>query len=201
MLATGEVEAVRQGEQRKAEAQVKWELFRETILLNKYILHKPYITADGRSPQTDFITCTADEALFGGAAGPGKTEALLMCALQFVNLPEYNAVIFRKTLHDPKRPEGLMQSTLEWLGNSDAKWNGQDFKGTFPSGATLTLGYMDNDQDGYHHQSAAYQFIGWDELTQFEEWQYKYLISRLRRSATSYIPLRIRAATIPEPTW
>src|SRR3989304_7233973 len=145
MLATGEVEAVRQGEQRKAEAQVKWELFRETILLNKYILHKPYITSDGRSPQTDFITCTAAEALFGGAAGPGKTAALLMCALQFSNMPGYNAIIFRKTLQDHKKPEGLIQRTLEWLGNTDAHWNGQDFKWTFPNGAPLTLGYMDND--------------------------------------------------------
>ena len=202
MLADSKTEAVKQGETReKQRKQIIWELFRETILQNKYIPHKPYITADGRSPQTDFITCTADEALFGGAAGPGKTAALLMCALQFANMPGYNAIIFRKTLQDHKKPEGLIQRTLEWLGNTDAHWNGQDFKWTFPSGATLTLGYMDNDQDVYHHQSAAYQFIGWDELTQFEEWQYKYLISRLRRSATSYIPLRIRAATNPEPNW
>ena len=130
-----------------------------------------------------------------------NTEALLMCALQYVHIPGYNAIIFRKTLQDHKKPEGLIQRTLEWLGNTDAHWNGQDYKWTFPSGATLTLGYMDNDVDVYHHQSAAYQFIGWDELTQFLEWQYCYMKSRLRRLKTSSIPLRICGATNPEPNW
>ena len=138
-----------------------------------------------------------EEALYGGAAGGGKTDALLMGALQWVDWPDYNAIIFRKTLQDHKKPDGLIARTHEWLEGKPAVWNGQDYKWTFPSGATLTLGYMDIDADVYHHQGAAYNYIGWDELTQFQKWQYDYLISRNRRLKDCYIPLRIRAATNP----
>jgi predicted phage terminase large subunit-like protein len=181
--------------------EILWNLFRETILQNKYILHKPAILPDGRSPQTQFIINPAREKLYGGAAGGGKTDALLMCALQYLNIPGYHAIIFRRTLQDHKKPEGLIHRTLEWLGDTNAKWNGQDYVWTTPYDSTLTLGYMDNDKDVYHHQSAAYQFIGWDELTQFEEWQYRYMKSRLRRLKTSFVPLRICSATNPEPNW
>jgi predicted phage terminase large subunit-like protein len=177
--------------------QVKHELFNKYVLLNKWILHKPAIINGGRSPQGEFLLLDCHEALYGGAAGGGKTDALLMAALRWVDLPGYNAIIFRKTLEDHKRPEGLIARTHQWLGNTEAKWNGEDFKWTFPSGATLSLGYMDNDEDVYHHQGAAYNFIGWDELTQFQQWQYQYLISRNRRLENCYIPLQIRAATNP----
>lgn len=120
-----------------------------------------------------------------------------MCALRFVNYPNYSAIIFRKTLQDHKKPDGLIARTHDWLGNTKAKWNGQDYKWTFPSGATLSLGYMDTDEDVYHHQGAAYNFIGWDELTQFKQWQYQYLLSRNRRLEECCIPLQIRAATNP----
>ena len=175
----------------------KQALFNKTVLQNKWIPHKPAITDDGRSPQAEFILLDCDEALYGGAAGGGKTDAILMGALRWVNYPGYNAIIFRKTLQDHKKPDGLIARTHEWLGNTEARWNGQDYKWTFPSGATLSLGYMDIDEDVYHHQGAAYNYIGWDELTQFKQWQYQYLISRNRRLENCCIPLQIRSATNP----
>ena len=181
----------------QVKSQIKQALFNKTVLQNKWIPHKPAITDDGRSPQAEFILLDCDEALYGGAAGGGKTDAILMGALRWVDYPGYNAIIFRKTLQDHKKPDGLIARTHEWLGGTEAKWNGQDYKWTFPSGATLSLGYMDNDEDVYHHQGAAYNYIGWDELTQFKQWQYQYLISRNRRLENCYIPLQIRAATNP----
>src|SRR4029077_3634506 len=68
---------------------------------------------------------------------------------------------------------------------------------TFPSGATLAFGYLENENDKYQYQGAEYQFVGFDELSQFTESQYLYLFSRLRRLEGSDIPLRMRSASNP----
>jgi len=137
------------------------------------------------------------EALYGGAAGPGKSDALLMGALQYVSEPTYNAILFRRTYQELMLPEALMARSLEWLKPTDAHWNAKDYFWTFPSGATLSFGYLKSELDKYRYQSAEFHYIGFDELTQFTESQYRYLFSRLRRLEDTSIPLRMRAATNP----
>jgi predicted phage terminase large subunit-like protein len=157
----------------------------------------------GWSPQapTDvqrrFLELDCREALYGGAAGGGKSSALLMGALQYVDVPGYAALLFRRTYADLALPGALMDRAEQWLRPTPAKWNANDRSWTFPSGATLTFGYLETEADKYRYQGAEAQFIGFDELTQFSETQYRYLFSRLRRLATSTIPLRMRAATNP----
>jgi len=90
-----------------------------------------------------------------------------------------------------------MDRSLEWLKETDAHWDGKNFKWTFPSGARLQFGYLKSEQDKYRYQSAAFQYIGFDELTQFTETQYRYLFSRLRRLEGLYVPLRMRSASNP----
>jgi predicted phage terminase large subunit-like protein len=136
--------------------------------------------------------------LFGGAAGPGKSSALLMAALQYVDEPSYAAILFRRTYQDLALPGALMDRAHEWLdGQEGLHWNDTTKTWTFPSGATLSFGYLATEVDKYRYQSAEFQFIGFDELTQFEETQYRYLFSRLRRLEGSSIPLRMRAASNP----
>jgi len=166
------------------------EIFYRTILKNRFIPHRP------TEKQAEFLLCPKLEVLYGGAAGGGKSDALLSGALQFVDVPGYNAIIFRKTHRDHMLPEGLVPRSMEWIGDR-AKWNGADYKWVFPSGATLTFGYLETEQDKYRYQSAAFQYIGWDELTQFLESQYLYMMSRLRRLEGFPVPLRVRAATNP----
>jgi len=137
------------------------------------------------------------EALYGGAAGGGKSDALLMGALQFINIPGYSAILFRRTYNDLALPGALMHRAKEWLSGTDAHWNAVKHIWTFPSGATLTFGNLDHEDDKFRYQSAEFQYIGFDELTQFLESQYRYLFSRLRRLEGTYIPLRMRAATNP----
>jgi len=137
------------------------------------------------------------EALYGGAAGGGKSDALLMAALQFVSEPGYNAILFRRTFQDLSLEEALMDRSLEWLKGTNAHWDGKNFKWTFPSGARLQFGYLKSEQDKYRYQSAAFQYIGFDELTQFFETQYRYLFSRLRRLEGLHVPLRMRSASNP----
>lgn len=137
------------------------------------------------------------EILFGGSAGPGKSSALLMAALQFVEVPGYAAILFRRTYTDLSLPEALMDRANSWLRNTDAQWSDRSKTWTFPSGATLSFGYLESENDKYRYQSSAFQYIGFDELTQFTESQYLYLYSRLRRLKSSSVPIRMRAASNP----
>jgi predicted phage terminase large subunit-like protein len=162
-----------------------------SVLENPWLPHKP------TDRQADFLYFTGKEALFGGAAGGGKSEALLMAGLQFVDVPGYAAILFRRTYADLSLPGALMDRAREWLSGTRAKWNDRDKTWTFLSGATLTFGYLDTANDRYRYQSSEFQFIGFDELTQFPEADYRYLFSRLRRLRTSQVPLRMRAASNP----
>jgi predicted phage terminase large subunit-like protein len=147
--------------------------------------------------QLAFLSLVSREALYGGSAGGGKSSALLMAALQYVNVPGYAALLFRKTYADLAKPGALMDRAADWLSGSDAKWNQQDKQWLFPSGATINFGYLDAEKDKYNYQGGEYQFIGFDEATQFSESQYRYLLSRLRRKAGVDIPLRMRLASNP----
>ncbi len=120
-----------------------------------------------------------------------------MAALQFVDVPGYAALLFRRSFADLNLPGALMDRAHSWLGATAAHWNAHDHVWTFPSGATLTFGYLESERDKYRYQSSEVQYIGFDELTQFAESQYLYLFSRLRRLATSELPLRMRSASNP----
>jgi hypothetical protein len=162
-----------------------------TPRLTTYIKHRP------TAPQTVFLLYEGREALYGGAAGGGKSDALLMGALQYVDIPGYSALVLRKSYSDLSQPGALIPRAAEWLGGTGAKWNGADHIWRFPSGATLSFGYLETEADKYRYQSAEYQYIGFDELTQFAESQYTYLFSRLRRLRGSNLPLRMRSASNP----
>lgn len=156
-----------------------------------YIPHKPH------PKQAEFLALTSREALYGGAAAGGKSDALLMAALQYVHVPGYSAILFRRTYQDLNLPGAIMARSHEWLSSTGAKWNGTDKRWTFPSGAMLSFGYLDNDRDRFRYASAEFQFIGFDELTTFPEGWYRFLFSRLRKLEGVDIPLRMRAATNP----
>ena len=159
--------------------------------LPKYIPVKPHPT------QLAFLLVEEPEALYGGAAGGGKSAALLMAALQYVDQPGYAAILFRRTYADLSLPGALMDRAREWLGGSDAVWSEPSKTWTFPSGASLSFGYLENQNDKYRYQSAESQFVGFDELTQFRESDFRYLFSRLRRTTNMNVPLRMRAASNP----
>lgn len=147
--------------------------------------------------QAEFLALNCFEALYGGAAGGGKSSCLLMAALQYVHVPGYAALILRRTYADLALPGAIMDRAKALLIPQGVAWNDKDKRFTFPSGSTLTFGYLDSDRDRFRYQGAELQFIGFDELTQFPEQWYRYLLSRLRRLKTSEVPIRVRAASNP----
>ena len=158
---------------------------------SRFIPHLP------TARQVLFLLLNDREAMYGGAAGGGKSDALLMAALQYVDHTEYSAILFRRTYSDLVLPDALMDRAARWLSRSDARWLNQSKTWVFPSGARLTFGYLDHENQKYRYQGSSYNFIGFDELTQFSESQYTYLMSRLRRGSDSLIPTRIRCASNP----
>ena len=164
------------------------------------LLDNPYIPWVPEPKQAAFLITPHLEALYGGAAGPGKSVALLMGALQYVQVPGYAAILFRRTFTDLALPGALIDLSHQWLTDTDAHWNGVQREWRFPSKAVLSFGYMKTLADRYRYQSARFHYIGFDELTDFEERQWEFLIGRIRRSkAEDGIPLRARAATNPNP--
>lgn len=137
------------------------------------------------------------EVGYGGAAGGGKSAALLMGGLQYVQTPGYHGLILRKTFADLSLPDALIPLSHQWLHPTDAKWNEQRHQWTFPSSATLTFGYCETPNDIYRYQGPAFAYVGWDELTQFLETPYRYLFSRLRRRKGLPVPLRVRSGFNP----
>jgi len=144
-----------------------------------------------------FLSLNTEEAFYGGAAGGGKSDALLMAALQYVDVPDYSALLLRRTFKALTLPEALLDRTRMWLGGRGVKWYAEPSCFKFPSGATVTFGYLESDKDVEQYQSAAFQFVGFDELTQFTEYQYRYMHSRTRRLKESQVPIRIRGASNP----
>lgn len=120
-----------------------------------------------------------------------------MAALQYVNVPGYASLVLRRTYKDLALPGAIMDRAHEWLRNTPASWCDELKTYTFPSGATMTFGYLEAEGDKYRYQSSEFQTICWDELTQFSRTQYLYMLSRLRRLKGSSVPLRSRAASNP----
>lgn len=148
--------------------------------------------------QFAFLSLPHQEAFYGGAAGGGKSSALLMAALMYADQPSYAALLLRRTYGELSKPKALMDRARQWLSATEAIWNEKTHMWLFPSGATLSFGYLQNDGDLAQYQSAEFQYVGFDELTEFTERQYRFLFSRLRRlKENAAVPIRMRSASNP----
>ena len=140
------------------------------------------------------------QALYGGAAGGGKSDSLLMGAAQYAwKHPDFAGIMFRRSFTDLSQPGALMDRALEWWLPQGVKWDGTNKIFRFPSGAKIAMAYLSNPSDHLRYQGAEYQYTAWDELTQWPTAkQYQYVgLSRVRRKANSSVPLRTLSASNP----
>ena len=140
------------------------------------------------------------QALYGGSAGGGKSDALLMAAAQYAwNEPDFAGILFRRTFTDLTQPGALLDRAMEWWVPKGAHWDGTNKVFKFPGGGKLAFAYLFKPNDHLRYQGAEYQFTGWDELTQWPTAApYEYVgLSRVRRPSGSRIPLRTLAASNP----
>jgi phage terminase large subunit-like protein len=122
---------------------------------------------------------------------------LLTGALMYADFPDYAAILFRRTYTDLALEGALMDRAADWLAPTAARWNERDKRWEFPSGATLTFGYLDGPNDWRRYDSAEFQYIGMDEATQCRPHDINALQGRLRRKQGSRIPLRFRLGSNP----
>lgn len=129
--------------------------------------------------QRAFMERWEDEALYGGAAGGGKSDAMLAEALRQVGIKSYRGIVFRQTY---PQLEALISRSIELYKAAypKARYNDSKKVWLFPSGAKIFFGYMLREKDKYNYQGKPYDFVGFDELTQFTMTQYEYLRSRNR---------------------
>ena len=146
----------------------------ETIKNSKVIFHP------NEGPQTEFLAAGEKDVLYGGAAGGGKSYAMLVDPLRYAHRKDHRALILRRSM--PELREMIDKSReLYPQAFPGAKFREVEKLWNFPSGAKVEFGFLERDADVYRYQGQAYSWIGFDEITHLPtEFSWNYLASRLR---------------------
>jgi predicted phage terminase large subunit-like protein len=147
-------------------------------------------------PQRAFLSSPADIAIFGGAAGGGKSYALLLEPLRHIGVKDFSAVVFRRTLADVRKPGSIWDTSVPLYGELGAKPRLDTFTWTFPRGSKIVFGHLEHETTVLDWQGAQIPFIAFDELTHFSRAQFFYLLSRNR--STCGVRPYVRATTNPD---
>lgn len=144
--------------------------------------------------QKDFVTATADEVLFGGAAGGGKSYGQLADALIYgLKYPKSKQLILRRTYSELEH--SLIMTSLGFFPGDICKYSSSAKKWQFINGSIIEFGYCAVQSDVIRYQGAEYDVVRFDELTHFTEEQYTYLISRIR--GVNNYPKMVKSSTNP----
>jgi predicted phage terminase large subunit-like protein len=148
-------------------------------------------------PQERFLATSADIAVFGGAAGGGKSFAALLEPLRHIGNPEFGAVIFRRNLTEVTEQGGLWDEASKLYAQLGATPNRATLQWRFPSGAKVGFAHLDREDTVYKWQGAQIPLIEFDELTHFTAKQFWYMLSRNR--STCGVRPYIRGTCNPDP--
>ncbi len=144
--------------------------------------------------QNTFLSATAFEVLYGGAAGGGKSYGQMLDAFVYaLKYPRSKQIIFRRTYAELEK--SLIRTALSLYPRELFTYQKSVHTGTFINGSLIDFAYCDSEDDVYRYQSSEYDVIRFDELTHFTESMYVYLISRCR--GTNSYPKQIKSTTNP----
>lgn len=156
--------------------------------------HVAFMPNEG--PQTDFLAASEKDVLYGGAAGGGKSFAMLIDPLRYCHFPEHRALILRRSMPELRE---LIDKSRELYPKAfkGAKFKEVEKLWQFPSGAKIEFGFLERDADVYRYQGQAYSWIGFDEITHLPtEFGWNYLASRLR-TTNPELPTYLRCTANP----
>lgn len=147
------------------------------------------------SPQTEFMSRTEDEVLFGGAAGGMKTMSLLHYPVRdLLRIPKLQALYCQR---ENNRMRDVLVLAQEYFIPLGATYNKTEQIFVFPNGSRYEFGHMEHEDSKYRYMGRGFDIICFDELTQFTESQYLYLFSRNRGVSNPGYRAKMRAATNP----
>ena len=170
-----------------------------TTLDTNLLLEDEIIEIKPQPKQEQFLACSADIVIYGGAAFGGKTYALLLEPMRHLGNPKFGAVIFRRTISEITKEGGLWDEAGDLYPLLGGESNEQEHSYTFESGAKITFAHMQHDKDKYSWKSSQIALIEIDQLETFLAGQFFYMFSR-NRSKSGVRPY-IRATANPEPGW
>jgi len=148
-------------------------------------------------PQTEFLASTEQEVLYGGSAGGGKSYAMIADPVRYLNNPNAQMLLVRRSTEELRELISVSKQ-LYPRAIPGIKFMERDKTWVAPSGATLWMSYLDRDDDVMRYQGQAFNWIGFDELTQWSTpYPWNYMRSRLRTTKASGLPLYMRATTNP----
>lgn len=147
-------------------------------------------------PQEKFLSTSADICLYGGSAGSGKTFSLVLEPLRHVSNPLFNGIIFRRQGVMVRNPGGLWDESRKLYPLVGAVSKEISMQWTFPSGSPIRFAHLEHPSDVLGYQGAQIVYLGFDELTHFEETQFIYMLSRLR--SLSGVKPYVRATCNPD---
>jgi hypothetical protein len=143
------------------------------------------IRYQGQPTQRRWHACPAYESGFGGAKFGGKTLGLLMESTRHTPHPLYRGIIFRRTY--PQLQE-VLDRAWQWFPRMGASWSGDTHAWTFPSGAKLLMRHCQFEHDKENYNGHEYQGMFFDQLEQFTETQYNYLLAQNRSGVAELVP-------------
>jgi len=159
---------------------VEDEIKNTTPSVQESLKDKHIIFHANEGPQTDFLAASEKDVLYGGAAGGGKSYAMIVDPLRYAHKKDHRALILRRSM--PELREMIDKSReLYPQAFPGAKFKEVEKLWQFPSGAKVEFGFLERDADVYRYQGQAYSWIGFDEITHLPtEFSWNYLASRLR---------------------
>lgn len=155
-----------------------------------------FVATPQSGPQERFLRSTADIAIYGGAAGAGKTFASLLEPLYHVHVPGFFCVTFRREYTQITNPGGLWDESMALYPNFGSKPLKGNLSHTFPSGARLEYAHLNAESSVLSWQGSQIPLIQFDELTHFTRSQFFYMLSRNR--STCGVKPYVRATTNPD---